>query len=191
MTAKLPIVLTVSLLLSSAGCYQGIQPDSNPPSVHILKWERNPDGTQGSQTTIQPNGQFTVSWNWLGPNQADIRVYGEGTYGVRAFTVSGTGVGTASTKPNSGGQFWTAPGPLTAHFPTHVEAAPAGTTRNFMVFHLDSGVLLDQSCGTHSYNGAPPNAEYFLDTPATWTITATAENGSGLKTTGTFTIKVQ
>lgn len=191
MSRSFGLVATFVLLGTATGCYQGVQADPNPPRVYILKWERNPDGSQGAQTTIQPGGQFDVSADWLGANQADIRVYADSAHGVKNFSVSGTGVGSASTHVNSDGQYFTAPGPLTATFPTYIETAPAGTTRSFMAVHLDSNMLLDRSCGTHSYNRAPPNAEYFLYSPATWTITATTENGSGLKATGTFTIKVQ
>jgi hypothetical protein len=78
-----------------------------------------------------------------------------------------------------------------ARAPAKPQTSPQGGDDTRVAFHLESTVLLDRSCGKHSYNNAPPNAEYFLDTPATWTITATAENGSGLTTTGTFIIKVQ
>ena len=191
MIRAMKAVAVVVLLLNAAGCLQKAQPDSTPPEVYVLKWERNPNGTQGAQSQVLPGGQFTVPANWLGPNQADIRVYGKGTHGVRKLTVSGTATGKASTAVNSSGQFFTAPGVLTASFPTFVEDAPAGTTRNFMAFHLGPDVLLNRSCGTRSFQNAPPNAEYFLEAPATWTITATTENGSGLQTTGTFIIKVQ
>ena len=181
----------IMLLGSLAGCYQGAQPDNTPPKVYILKWERNPNGTQGPQTNIAPGGQFTVLGTWLGPNQADIRVYGEGTHGVRKLTVSGSGVGSCSTQADGNGTVWTAPGQLSASFPTHVETAPSGTTRDFIAFHLDASVLTENSCGKHSYQGPPPNLEYFLDTPSTWTITATTENGSGIQANGTFKIVVQ
>jgi hypothetical protein len=180
------------LLASLAGCYQGAQPDTTPPRVYILKFERNTDGTQGSQTTISPGGQFTALSTWLGGfNQANIRVYGDGTHGVRKFTVSGTARGTCSTQPDNNGTVWTAPDQLSASFPTYVETSPSGTTRDFMAFTLDASVITGNSCGRHSYQGPPPNLEYFLDAPATWTITGTAENGSGLQTTGTFTIVLQ
>jgi len=185
------IALAAAYVFGLAGCYQGVEPDSTPPHVYILKWEQAANGSQGPQTTIESGGSFAVSGSWLGPNQADIRVYADAPHGVRLLTVSGTATGTCSTKVNSSGQFFTAPSPLSASFPVHTETAPANTTRSFMAFHLDNTVLLDQSCGTHSYNGAPPNLEYFLDTPAAWTITGVAENGSGLKTTATFHITVQ
>lgn len=185
------VTTAVMSILSTSGCYQGVQPDPTPPRVYILKFDRNNDGTQGAQVTINSGGQFQVSANWLGANQANIRVYGDSTHGVNNFVVSGTATGTCSTKPNSGGQFFTAPDPLTASFPTHTETAPANTTRDFMSFTLDASVLTDQSCGFHSYNGAPPNLEYFLFAPTKWTITGTAQNGSNLKTTSTFTINVQ
>ncbi len=190
MIALLACAIAILLVPGLAGCYQGIQPDPTPPKVYILKWERNPNGTQGPQTTVQPGGQFTVPGDWLGPNQADIRVYGEGVHGVRKLTVSGTATGTCSAVDGNGTQ-WTAPSPLTASFPTHIETAPSGTTRSFMAFHLDAGVITNNSCGHHSYQGPPPNLEYFLNRPSKWTITAVTENGSGLTTSGTFTINVQ
>jgi hypothetical protein len=174
------------------GCNQGARSDSTPPTVYILKWERNPNGTQGAQTTIPAGGSFTVSSGFLSYTQANIRVYGEeGTKGIRKFTVTGSGVGRCSTEVQRNGQFFTSPDPLTVNFAPYVETSSPGTTRAFMVFHLDDAVIANNSCGIHNYNGAPPNLEYFLDDPATWTITAVAENASGLQTTGTFTIKVE
>lgn len=185
------VAATVAFIISAAGCYQGVQPDPNPPRVYILKFEHNNDGTQGAQTTVNSGGQFTESADWLGANQANVRVYGDSTHGVKSFEVSGSANGTCSSNPDSHGQFFTAPSPLAASFPTYTEAAPSGTTRDFMSFTLDASVLTNNSCGHHSYNGAPPNLEYFLVTPATWTITAATENASNLKATGTFTIKLQ
>ena len=169
--------------LAFAGCYQlATQEDTTPPQVYILKWERNSNGTQGSQTTIQPGGQFTVRSDWLGPSQANIRVYGDGAHGVRKLTVSGSGSGPCSTATNEQG-FRYVFDKGTASFPTHVETAPGGTTRSFMVFHLDSSVLLGQLCSKLW------NQEYKLRGGYDWwTVTATAENGSGLSTTGTFRI---
>jgi hypothetical protein len=174
---------TVSFL-AFAGCYQLItQEDTTPPQVYILKWERNSNGTQGSQTTIQPGGKFfNVDRDWLGPSQADIRVYGDGAHGVRKLTVSGSVSGRCSTATQANGVKYIYP-KGTASFPPHVETAPGGTTRSEMVFHLDSSVLLGQLCLNLG------NLDYKLES-GWWTITATAENGSGLSTTGTFTINV-
>jgi hypothetical protein len=157
-------VLAAAVVMGVASCYQGVQPDPTPPHVYVLKWERATNGSQASQSTVESGGSFAVSGSWLGPNQANIRVYGDAPHGVRKLTVSGTATGTCSSRVTSGA---------------------------FMAFDLDGTVLLDRSCGMHSYNGAPPNLEYFLDAPATWTITGVAENGSGLLTTGNFHINVQ
>lgn len=191
LTTKCAAIAAIVSILGLSGCTQAIQPDPNPPRVYILKWERNGDGTQGAQTTVNPGGQFAASPGWLGPNQADIRVYGDSAHGVTSFQVTGSAMGTCSTKVDSHGQFFTAPGPLSASFPTYTDTAPSGTARDFMALHLDGSLLTGNSCGTHSYNGAPPGAEYFLDVPATWTINASDVNGSALQATGTFTIKLQ
>jgi hypothetical protein len=184
-------IVLIASILCLTGCYQGAQPDTTPPHVYILKWERAADGSQASQTTVESGGKFNVPGNWLGQTQANIRVYGEAPHGVRKLTVSGSASGKCSTNVNNSGQFFTSPGALTASFPTYVENAPINTTRSFMAFTLDASVIENPSCGKHSYNGAPAGAEYFLDSPATWNITGVAENGSGLQTTGTFQITVQ
>jgi hypothetical protein len=172
------------------GCNQGAQSDTTPPTVYILKWERNPNGTQGGQTTVPAGGSFSVSGDFLSYTQANIRVYGEeGAKGIRKFTVTGSGVGRCSSDVQPNGQFFTSPEPIKVNFEPYLETSPAGTTRSFMAFHLDDHILLG-SCGVHSFNGAPPNLEYFLDAPANWTITASAENGSGVQSTGNFTINV-
>jgi hypothetical protein len=190
-TVKAAAGAAIIAAIALAGCNQGAQPDNTPPRVYILKWEQNPDGTQGAQTTIPAGGSFNVSGGFLAYTQANIRVYGEGEKGVRKFTVKGSATGQCSTDEQRNGAFYTSPGALSASFPDYVETSPPGTTRSFMVFHLDESVLLGNSCGVHAYNGTPGPLEYFLDAPATWTITATAENASGLQTTGTFTIHVQ
>lgn len=185
-------VAVVAFSMTLIGCNQGAQSDNTPPTVYILKWERNPNGSQGAQTTIPAGGSFTVPSGFLSYTQANIRVYGEeGTKGIRKFNVSGTAVGRCSTEVQPNGQFFTSPGALTVNFTPYVETSSPGTTRAFMAFHLDDTVIANNSCGVHNYNGAPPNLEYFLDDPATWTITAIAENASGVQTTGTFTIQVQ
>jgi hypothetical protein len=43
------------------------------PSLYILEWDQDPQGGQGSETTIRPGGQFTVASTFLGPSKADIR----------------------------------------------------------------------------------------------------------------------
>ncbi|MFL6386918.1 MAG: hypothetical protein ACJ71U_05470 [Terriglobales bacterium] len=184
-------VLAAAAFAAVMGCNQGAQNDTTPPTVYILKWERNPNGTQGGQTTVPAGGSFSVSGDFLSYTQANIRVYGEeGSKGIRKFTVTGSGVGRCSSDVLPNGQFFTSPGPITVNFAPYVETSPAGTTRSFMAFHLDDNILLGNSCGVHSFNGAPPNLEYFLDAPANWTITAVAENGSGVQNTGNFTINV-
>ncbi len=184
-------IAAVAAFASLTGCYQGIRPDPNPPKVYILAWQHNPDGTQGSQISIGPGGQLTVPGNWLGANQADIRVYGDSTYGVTQLEVSGSTSGTCYYADSNMTQYHS-PTPLPASFPTHVETAPSGTTRSPMAYALDQKVLLNASCGVHSfYNGSPPNVEYTITDPTVWTVTASTVNGSGLKTTATFTINLQ
>jgi hypothetical protein len=167
--------------------------DATPPTIHILKWEKNQQGGQGAQTNIQPGGQFTVDDNWLGTggatNKADIRVYGEDPEGVRHLEVSGSAKGKCSTDVNSKGQFFTSSGPLNASFPKQSETANAGFVKDFMAIHLD-GLLAKPSCGIHQFANMPSAQEFFLDA-GTWTITALAENCCGGKTTATFTITVQ
>jgi hypothetical protein len=185
-------ILALAALSALIGCNQGAQSDTTPPTVYILKFESNPNGTQGAQTTVPAGGSFAVSSGFLSYTQSNIRVYGEeGTKGIRKLTVTGSGVGSCSSDVQPNGQFFSAPGVSTVTFAPYVETSAAGTTRAFMAFHLDESVLMGNSCGVHSYNGAPKNLEYFLDAPSTWTITAVAENASGVQTTGTFTIQVQ
>ena len=171
-----------------AGCYRRIRPDPTPPEVYILKFERKPDGTQGPQTRINPGGEFTVPANWLGTAEANIRVSGKGVYGIKKFTVTGRGVGYCVAR--EGSVTYTSPDPKSGTFPEHVEIAGEGRVRDFMTFHLDASNIIGNSCGRHSWQGPPPNLEYFLTLPSQWTIEATAVNGSGLTTTGTFKIKV-
>jgi hypothetical protein len=167
--------------------------DATPPTIHILKWEKNPQGGQGAQTTIQPGGQFTVDENWLGTggatNKADITVYGDDPEGVRHLEVSGSAKGSCSTYANSNGQVFTSPGPLTASFPKQSETANTGFVKDFMAIHLD-GFLANPSCGMHQYANMPSSQEFFLD-HGTWTINALAENCCGGTATATFTITVQ
>jgi hypothetical protein len=179
----------IVLLAGLAGCYQPVQPDSTPPKLYILKFEPKPDGTEGSQTSVAPGGQFAVSSDWLGFTQAYIRVYGESPHGVRKFTVYGSAQGTCrASGPNS--TTAAAPDPLFASFPPHTEIAPPGSTSDFMAFTLGPSILQNNSCGWKAYGIGPP-LEYFLSAPAIWTITATAENGSGIQTKATFTIILQ
>jgi hypothetical protein len=167
--------------------------DATPPTIQILKWEKNQQGGQGAQTTIQPGGQFTVDDNWLGTggatNKADIRVYGDDPEGVRHLEVSGSAKGKCSTDVASNGQFFTSSGPLTASFPKQSETATAGFVKDFIAIHLD-GFLAKPSCGMHRFANMPSAQEFFLDA-GTWTINAPAENCCGGTTTATFTITVQ
>jgi hypothetical protein len=184
------MIVAISAPLVLSGCKKTApSSDSTPPRVYILKWEKNPQGGQGPQTTVQPGGQFTVATSWLGTNKADIRVYGEDKEGVRKLTVSGSATGPCSTKVDSNGQFSTSPGPLSASFPAQTQTAPAGQVEDFFAIHLDD-LLANASCGTHQYANMPHPAEFFLDS-GTWTITAIADNCCGGQTTGTFKIAVQ
>jgi hypothetical protein len=184
------MIVAASALLTLVGCHKAApSSDPTPPRVYILKWEMNPQGGQGSQTTIQPGGQFTVDTSWLGANKADIRVYGDDKEGVRKLTVSGSATGPCSTKVNSDGQFNTSPGPLSASFPTQTQTAPSGQVEDFFAIHLDN-LLADPSCGTHQYANMPHAQEFFLNS-GTWTINATADNCCGGQATGTFKIVTQ
>ncbi|HSS51057.1 MAG TPA: hypothetical protein VLX28_19115, partial [Thermoanaerobaculia bacterium] len=88
------MIVAISAPLTLSGCKKTApSSDPTPPNVYILKWEKNPQGGQGPQTTIQSGGQFTVATSWLGPNKADIRVYGDDKEGVRKLTVSGSATG--------------------------------------------------------------------------------------------------
>lgn len=167
--------------------------DPTPPTIQILKWEKNQQGGQGAQTTIPSGGQFAVELNWLGTggatNKADIRVYGDDPEGVRHLEVSGSAKGKCTTDVNSSGQFYTSPSPLTATFPKQSETASPGVVKDFMAIHLD-GLLAKASCGIRQYANMPSAQEFFLDA-GTWTVSALAENCCGGQTTATFTITVQ
>jgi hypothetical protein len=188
------VIVAAGAFFILASCNKGAPTsDPTPPTVSLLKWEKNPQGGQGGQTTIQSGGQFTVLRDWLGTggatNKADIRVDGSDNEGVRLLEVSGSAKGPCSTEVTSNGQFFTSSGPLTASFPKQTETASPGVVKAFMAIHLDD-FLAKASCGTHQFANMLHPQEFFLDS-GIWTITARAENCCAGQTTGTFTIIVQ
>src|SRR5262245_18283528 len=114
------LVLLVPVV-TLVGCYSSATPNPTRPDVCMLKFERNPDASQGPQSQVKSGGKVTVPYSWLGPNRANIRVYTE-EY-VRQFTVTGTGKGKCYHKTSSG-LLYPSPYALTVSFPTHVETAP-------------------------------------------------------------------
>ena len=56
--------------------------------------------------------------------------------------------------------------------------------------HLDT-LLVNPSCGVHQFGDMPDPMEFLLDLPATWEISARAENCCGQVASSTFTIFVR
>src|SRR5438270_449823 len=98
--------VAVAALGSLTSCKPAPKSDSSTPRVYMLAWTEAANGTEGSQVTVNDGGSYSVDQNFLGPNKADIRVYGEENPGVSKVVVTGTGRGTCSTKPNSDLQTW-------------------------------------------------------------------------------------
>jgi hypothetical protein len=155
----------------------------------MLAFRNNGSGGQGAQDQIRPGGSFTVSSTFLGPNKADIRVYGEEKPGITTLVVTGSARGKCSTKITSNGQVFTAPGQLSATFPTQTASAPAGQISSFLAITLDD-FLPNASCGTHIYANMTQREEFFLESGA-WTIHAEASNCCGGKAVGDFTVVLQ
>ena len=164
---------------------------TTPPSLYILEWDQDPQGGQGSETRIRPGGQFTVTSTFLGPSKADIRVYGAGKEGVRQLTVSGSASGHCSTAPNSSGVTFRSPAALRVSFPTQTVTTTLGeVTDGSIRIHLDT-LLVNPSCGVHQFSDMPDPMEFLLDLPATWEISARADNCCGQAARSTFTIVVR
>jgi hypothetical protein len=189
------IGITMACLVGMTACHPPIQPDPNPPRVYLLYFQPGSNGAEGSQVSVSNGGQLSVPGNWLGQNQANIRVYGDSAHGVKQLTISGTAVGTCYSQSSSGDNHSIPT--LSTGFPSQTQSAPPGTTESPMAFNLGNPdavakgyyniALTGQSCG----NLTASNLPFFLGTPATWTITASTVNGSNLTTTGTFTINLK
>lgn len=179
----------VLVLTTAATCQPIPKSDSATPRVYLLAFRNNGAGGQGAQDTIQPGGSFTVSSGFLGPDKANIRVYGAEDPGITTLVVTGKASGTCSTKMSSSGQVFTAPGRLAASFPNQTLSAPAGQISSFLAADLDA-LLTNVSCGSHIYANMPQREEFFLDS-GTWTIHAEASNCCGGKAVGDFSIVVQ
>jgi len=186
---QLLAALGASLLAGTAATCQPLPPsDSATPIVYLLAFQ-NAGGQQGAQVRVDPGGSFTTAHDFLGTNQADIRVYGSETPGITTLTVTGRGTAHCSTGIIDG-QVFTAPGTLPVTLSAQTERAPAGQVQDFLAVELGEVLLGGKvSCGSHIYNGMPRREEFFLDT-ATWQLHAQADNCCGGKATGDFTVAV-
>lgn len=188
------LLYVTAVCIFFAGCNNAApSSDATPPRIYLLKWERNAQGTQGSQTTINSGSSFTIPVSWLGTgsatNKADIKIYADDKEGVSLLEVTGSAKGICSTDQDRNGQEFTSPQPLTASFPKQTEKTSPGVVKSFLAVHLD-GFLFKGSCGIHRYGNMTASQEFFLPL-GTWTITAHAENCCGGQTNATFTIMVQ
>ena len=183
------VALAALGLLSSCKTVPAPTSDANTPNVYMLAWTDSGNGTQGSQVTVHDAGTYTVDANFLGPNKADIRVYGEENPGVAKLVVAGSGHGVCTTHANSDSQTWTTPGAVSFTVPAQTKTAPSGQVEDFLAVSMDD-VLTNISCGMHRYANMPSSEEFFLD-GGTVTLNATASNCCGGEGTATFTIEIK
>ena len=190
--AALGGIAVVGVITILAGCQTADSTKAaTAPTLYIVKWDQDSQGGQGPETTIQPGGRFSVGNAFLGSSKADIRVYGAGKEGVRQLTVSGSASGHCSTAENSSGPAFKSPSALVASFPTQTVTATAGEVVDGSIrIHLDA-LLVTPSCGLHQFENMPEPMEFYLDLPATWEITARADNCCGVAASANFTIVVE
>ncbi|MDQ1748270.1 MAG: hypothetical protein QOD07_2533 [Frankiaceae bacterium] len=181
--------VAVAALGSLTSCKPAPKSDSNTPRVYMLAWNEGSNGTENGQVTVNDGGSFSVNQNFLGPNKADIRVYGSEDPGVSKVVVTGTGRGTCSSKPDSNLQTWTTPSAVGFTVATQTESAPAGQVEDFLAASMDDA-LKNISCGMHRYANMPSSQEFFLD-EGTVTLNATAYNCCGGQATATFTVDIK
>lgn len=184
---KAAILAVVACLFS--GCqHPAPQTDPTPPQVTLVKWEKNAQGNQGPQTTINPGGSFTVDNDWLGPNRADIRISARDNEGVSRLDVWGTAYAFCSAAGDT-------PGTViftneTISLPTQTEAAKPNMVEDGMTIHLDS-LLNHVSCGELQPGGLKHPKEFTM-IGGTWTIHAKAKNCCNVESPeAVFTIKVE
>lgn len=176
--------------MSLTGCRKPAPTSDATPPTLSFSWIRN-DGTQG---TIQPGGTATLSTTEAYSSSESIRASADDDEGVKKVSVTWSGTGECSTK---GSQPFTAPDPLSFDLPPLAEEAEPGDVLIGGVSvslrdELKQVSLNGVSCGIHSYQGPPPNQEYFFNGgPSMLTIDVSAENCCGGVTEGTFTVSVQ
>jgi hypothetical protein len=179
LTLGLGVTLTLSACSSGAPAT-----DSTPPTTDILAMTQDQATQgQGAQYEVLPGGQVSVSSSWLGPQKANIRVYGNDDEGVKTLVVTGTATGKCWTADGNYGQAG-----LTASFPNQTQTSAAGTVANLFAVDIDD-LISNASCGSHKYANMETKEEFFFLT-GTWTITSHVENCCGGKVDGTFTIVV-
>jgi hypothetical protein len=164
-----------------AGCNTTTLPpsDPNPP---MLSW-----------TMMQVNGAAVpISGSSPAPIQIvygqkyNIGVQADNPGGIKQITLDGAGVFTCSTLPDSNGLSWTAPTTFPVSLP-HQQADLTPDPQNHVETHqslvLVSFDYSSLSCGHHSFNGPPPNLEYFV-TNGVLTLKGTSSNYYGKTSSG-------
>jgi hypothetical protein len=164
---------TVLLLLCS-GC-----PNTTKPSARVLSWgvldqatKINNNVPAGGSLTIVPADPYVVTLRATDPD------------GVQAIAIWADGSFTCSTVPKtSGSQSWMAPNPLPVSIPKKQTSPTPASYSGFLT--TDPFVYFNLFCGTYSYNGTPPNQQYFVSS-GTLHFQAAETSQSGVTTTVTL-----
>jgi len=178
-------IAAVPVCLFFAGCQNNLPPaDPNPPVVTWAVYDKEAGVNQSFPST---GGHFAVSSGhtyWV-TAQAD------NPGGVHKLAVDASGLFTCTTRPDSNGQFFTAPDKLLVSLP-HQEQTYWPNSNNEIQTHealltdfdLNFGRL---SCGFHHFGGTPGNLEYFA-TAGNMNFTGTSINYYNVSGQGSFAI---